>query len=64
VIVQHWLHGGIPYVAEWDQHPMGLPVLFPLAQAFIGDGLLAARIVSLLAVSALPCCSTQFRAPG
>ncbi len=51
VIAQRWLHGGIPYVAVWDQHPMGLPALFALAQALIGDGLLAARIVALLAVS-------------
>ena len=51
VIAQQWLHGDVPYVAVWDQHPMGLPALFAAAQFVIGDGLLAARILALLAVA-------------
>jgi hypothetical protein len=51
VIAQQWLHGDVPYVAVWDQHPMGLPALFAAAQFVIGDGLLAARILALLAVT-------------
>jgi 4-amino-4-deoxy-L-arabinose transferase-like glycosyltransferase len=51
VIAQRWLHGGVPYVTVWDQHPMGLPALFAAAQLLIGDGLLAARILALLAVA-------------
>src|SRR5438105_81804 len=32
VIAQRWLQGGVPYLAIWDQHPMGLPALFAAAQ--------------------------------
>ena len=51
VIAQRWMHGGVPYVAVWDQHPMGLPALFAAAQLVVSDGLLAARILALLAVA-------------
>jgi 4-amino-4-deoxy-L-arabinose transferase-like glycosyltransferase len=51
VIAQRWLQGGVPYLAVWDQHPMGLPALFAVAQCLIGDGLLAARVTSLFAVT-------------
>jgi 4-amino-4-deoxy-L-arabinose transferase-like glycosyltransferase len=50
VIAQRWLHGEVPYLAIWDQHPMGLPALFAAAQWAIGDGLLAARLAAFLAV--------------
>jgi hypothetical protein len=52
VMAQQWLHGGLPYVAVWDQHPVGLPALFAAAQWLIGDGVVAARIAALLAVAA------------
>jgi hypothetical protein len=51
VIAQRWLQGDLPYVAVWDQHPMGLPALFAAAQWLIPDGLLAARLACLLAVT-------------
>src|ERR1700736_1273768 len=51
VIAQRWLQGDLPYVAIWDQHPMGLPALFAAAQWLIPDGLLAARLACLLAVT-------------
>lgn len=51
VMAQRWLEGGLPYVAVWDQHPVGLPALLAASTWLIGDGLLAARIASLLAVA-------------
>ena len=42
VMAEQWLHGGLPYGTVWDQHPVGLPALFAVAQWLIGDGLLAA----------------------
>ena len=51
VMAQRWLHGDLPYVAVWDQHPIGLPALFAVAQIVITDGLLAARLLAVLAVS-------------
>src|SRR5271166_5441166 len=50
VMAQRWLQGGLPYVAVWDQHPIGLPALLAASTWLIGDGLLAARIACLLAV--------------
>lgn len=50
IIAQLWLQGGLPYVAVWDQHPVGLPALLAVATWLVGDGLLAARIACLLAV--------------
>jgi hypothetical protein len=50
VIAQRWLHGGVPYVTVWDQHPMGVPAVFAAASWLIGDGLLAARITGFCAV--------------
>jgi 4-amino-4-deoxy-L-arabinose transferase-like glycosyltransferase len=51
VMAQQWLLGGLPYVVVWDQHPAGLPALFAVAQTVSGDGVVAARLVALLAVS-------------
>src|ERR1051326_4679060 len=50
VMAQNWLHGNLPYVSVWDQHPVGLPALFVAAEWLIPDGLLAARIAALIAV--------------
>jgi 4-amino-4-deoxy-L-arabinose transferase-like glycosyltransferase len=50
VMAQNWLRGNLPYVAVWDQHPVGLPALFVAAQWLVGDGLLAVRITALIAV--------------
>ena len=43
--------GGLPYATVWDQHPMGLPALLAASTWLIGDGLLAARVACLLAVT-------------
>jgi 4-amino-4-deoxy-L-arabinose transferase-like glycosyltransferase len=51
VMAQRWLQGDLPYVAVWDQHPVGLPALLAIAQLMVSDGLLAARLLALLAVS-------------
>ena len=51
VVAQRWLHGSIPYADLWDIHPMGVPALFALGTWIIGDGLLAARLLALLAVA-------------
>jgi hypothetical protein len=50
VIAQRWLAGGIPYLTVWDQHPMGLPALFAVAELFFRDGLVAARVACFIAV--------------
>src|ERR1700722_3735834 len=51
VVAQRWLHGGVPYADIWDIHPMGVPALYALGTAIVGDGLLAARLLALLAVA-------------
>src|SRR3984957_5462750 len=51
VVAQRWLHGGVPYADVWDIHPMGVPALYALATAVVGDGLLAARLLAWLAVA-------------
>jgi len=51
VVAQRWLHGGIPYADIWDIHPMGVPALFALGTWIFGDGLVAARVLALLAVA-------------
>ncbi len=51
VVAQRWLHGGVPYADIWDIHPMGVPALYALATAVVGDGLLAARLLAWLAVA-------------
>jgi hypothetical protein len=62
VIAQRWLHGDLPYVAVWDQHPMGLPAIFAAVTWVIGDGLLAARVAGLLAVIGTAILLTRFLA--
>jgi hypothetical protein len=51
VIAQRWLAGGVPYLTVWDQHPMGLPAIYAVAQLFIHDGLVAARVAGFIAVT-------------
>jgi 4-amino-4-deoxy-L-arabinose transferase-like glycosyltransferase len=51
VMAQRWLQGGLPYATVWDQHPIGLPALLAASTWLIGDGLLAARVACLLAVT-------------
>lgn len=51
VIAQLWLHGGVPYRDVWDIHPMGVPALYAIGMWIVGDGLLAARLLALLAVA-------------
>jgi hypothetical protein len=45
VMAQQWQHGGLPYIAVWDQHPPGLarrelaPDPLALTRAFAGDAI-------------------------
>ena len=45
-----WLNGHLPYADIWDVKPPGLFAIFALAQRAFGPGILAARILSALAV--------------
>jgi hypothetical protein len=44
-MAQQWQHGGLPYIAVWDQHPPGLarrelaPDPLALTRAFAGDAI-------------------------
>lgn len=60
VMAQRWLHGGLPYVAVWDQHPVGVPAIFAVATWLVGDGLLAARFACLVAVVATAALLARF----
>jgi hypothetical protein len=51
VVAQRWLHGGLPYVAVWDQHPPGLPALLAVIQVIIPDPVLGARLAATIAVT-------------
>jgi 4-amino-4-deoxy-L-arabinose transferase-like glycosyltransferase len=51
VVAQRWLHGSVPYADIWDIHPMGVPALYALATSLVGDGLIAARLLTWLAVA-------------
>jgi 4-amino-4-deoxy-L-arabinose transferase-like glycosyltransferase len=50
VMAREWLAGGLPYVAVWDQHPVGLPALLMAADWLTGDLVLGARLAATLAV--------------
>jgi hypothetical protein len=60
VMAQEWIHGGLPYVAVWDQHPLGLPALLALLGQFTSDILLAGRLAAAGAVIATACILAQF----
>ncbi len=50
LIGQAWLAGHLPYVAIWDVKPPGLFLLYAISQWLIGPGILAARVLTALAV--------------
>ena len=52
VMAQQWLHGGLPYIAVWDQHPPGLPALLVVVLSLISDPILGARLAAAAAVLA------------
>ena len=52
VMAQRWLQGGVPYVAVWDQHPIGIPAIFAMVEWLTGGGLVAIRLALLGAVAA------------
>jgi len=52
LIGQAWLAGHLPYVAIWDVKPPGLFLLFAIAQEVVGPGILAARLLTAVAVFA------------
>jgi 4-amino-4-deoxy-L-arabinose transferase-like glycosyltransferase len=51
VTAQQWLHGGLPYLTVWDQHPPGLPALLTVMQMIVPDPVLGARLAAIAAVS-------------
>lgn len=51
VQAREWLRGAWPLVAVWDMHPIGAPGLFALAFAVLGEGVLAIRLLGILAVA-------------
>lgn len=50
VMAQQWLVGHLPYVAVWDQHPVGLPAMLSAGGWLVGDVLRAARMGASIAV--------------
>ena len=50
ITATRWLEGGLPYIAVWDHHPVGLPALLMLPIRLTGDALLGARLASAVAV--------------
>lgn len=51
VQAREWLRGAWPLVAVWDMHPIGAPALFALAFAVFGEGVLAVRLLGILAAA-------------
>jgi hypothetical protein len=51
-MAQRWLHGDLPYVSIWDQHPPGLPALLAIVQAIVPDPVVGARLAAGAAVAA------------
>ena len=49
---QRWIAGDLPYVAVWDQHPIGLPALFAAVQLVAGEGIWLVRLLATLFVFA------------
>lgn len=45
-------HGALPYVDIWDRKPIGLFLIYGLARAFPGDGVLAYQMMAIAAVAA------------
>ncbi len=60
---QAWLNGGLPYVAVWDQHPVGLPAIIALGGWITGDTLVAARFESAIATALGAWIVTRFAWP-
>jgi Dolichyl-phosphate-mannose-protein mannosyltransferase len=52
VMAQQWPHGGLPYVAVWDQHPPGLPALLAAVLGIVFDPVLGAHLAASAAVMA------------
>jgi hypothetical protein len=52
VMAQQWQHGGLPYVAVWDQHPPGLPALLAAVLDIVFDPVLGAHLAASAAVMA------------
>jgi dolichyl-phosphate-mannose-protein mannosyltransferase len=46
IMAYHWLQGGLPYVAVWDHHPIGVPALFALSQLVLGPDVIVVRILA------------------
>lgn len=51
LMAQHWLRGGLPYEAVWDQHSVGLPALFAALLLAFPKSILAIRLSACVAVA-------------
>ncbi|MGO8918153.1 MAG: ArnT family glycosyltransferase [Stellaceae bacterium] len=51
VMASQWLGGGLPYVAVWDHHPVGVPALFAAAQWLFGPGIIVIRLMASAAIA-------------
>jgi hypothetical protein len=52
IVAQRWLHGEMPYVATWDQHPPALPALLAIVQTIVPDPVVGAHLAAAAAVAA------------
>ena len=52
IMAQQWLQGGLPYVAVWDHHPIGVPALFAIAQWLFGPDIVVIRLITAAAITA------------
>jgi 4-amino-4-deoxy-L-arabinose transferase-like glycosyltransferase len=52
LIAENLRHGVLPYTAEWDHKPVGIYVVFALAQWLFGDHIIAIRLAGVIAVTA------------
>jgi hypothetical protein len=49
---QRWIAGDLPYVAVWDNHPVGVPALFVAVQLIAGESIYLVRALASLFVFA------------
>jgi len=52
---REWLRGNWPLVAVWDMHPVGVPALFALGMAVLGESIGAVRLLGSIAAAATGC---------
>ena len=52
VQAREWLRGGLPYLAVWDMHPLGVPAVFAATFALLGESLFSIRLLGIISVTA------------